>query len=167
MCDGKDWLNITGHATAASIVNACSNTALVAATCSTKITNCNQSFCHTTAGATTTAGCRVCDSSYKGSGTLIAGVGYASCVAQTIANCDVGNPFLNTTCYNCKSGYAVSTDSLSCVAFTTDSNCRQLGTGNTYCSQCDDGYIFNLLVCESSAKLVAVFGLALAAFFFN
>jgi hypothetical protein len=158
-CDNKNWLNVTETGPAIT----CSDTAAVAATCTATLTNCDQSVCYTNAASVTNMSCAKCDSGYTGSGTIANG-GYPACTTTTIANCDIG---AGTACSTCKSGYAVAAAGTSCVAFTTDSNCRAMGTGDTYCGSCDFGYIFNLLVCESSAKLMAFSGLIMALFFFN
>jgi len=159
-CDSKDWLSVTVVATVPTIL--CSDTAAVTATCSTTVTNCDQSLCYT--NTTTTVGCMLCKSGYTGTGAAV-GPGLTSCATTTIANCDIGR---GTDCFKCNSGYAVtSTTNTTCTAYTGDSNCRKLGTGNAYCAECHWGYIFNLLVCESSAKLMAFSGLMMALFFFN
>jgi len=45
MCDSKDWLNLTDHAsTASSRVRACSDTAISTTTCSATISNCANPF---------------------------------------------------------------------------------------------------------------------------
>jgi len=103
-----------------------------------------------------------------GTGTLTANVGYASCTTTgIITNCSIANPILNTACFEAATGYAVNNAGTGVTAFTTDANCRQLGTGNTYCGQCKNGYYFTTTVCTLGAQLMAVSGLIMAAFFFN
>jgi hypothetical protein len=138
-CSSKTWLNITMTGTVPAIT--CSDTAAVTATCATSLTNCEQSVCYTSSASATNVACASCSSGYMGSGTVVF-AGYPSCITNTLANCDVA--FNSTTCSLCKSGYKVAVSGGACVAFTVDSNCRQLGTGNAYCGQCNYDKIFNV-----------------------
>jgi len=169
-CNAMTWLNITGNASAASITMACSATSIDTTTnCTTAVASCAQSACYVAAGATAKAAvCRKCNSGFKGDGTLVTGVGYPSCTSTgIITNCSFANPILNTECFEAATGNCVSFDATGITAFTTDANCRQLGTGNTYCGQCKNGYYFVTTVCTLGAQLMAVSGLIMALFFFN
>jgi len=166
MCDDKTWMNLTDHATASSRLRTCSDTAVNTTTCTAVPSNCAQGLCFVNAAAAVTQGCRRCDDGYMLSGTAISSnegtVGYTTCSTQTITNCEYGSPMNSAHCYSCKSDYAVATADTSCVAFTTDSNCRKLGTGDTYCSQCWHAYYFDTTSCVLSAKLFAFSGLVIA-----
>jgi len=151
ICSTKTWLNITDHATAASIVAGCSNTAAVAATCTTASipTNCDQAVCFTTSAGVTSVGCRSCTTLYKGSSVAIANVGYPTCVlaSSAIANCSIYGAYDITKCEVCITNFAVNAAGALCTAFTTDAGCRQLATGNTYCGKCKDNYYFTTTTC--------------------
>jgi len=166
VCDSMTWLNLTDHLTAGSRVRACSDTAVNTTTCTAVPSNCDQGLCYVNASGTASVGCRLCSSGYKGSGTAISSndgnVGYPTCVSQTITNCDLPSATAATDCYTCNSNYAVVTAGTSCTAFTTDSNCRKLGTGDTYCSQCWHAYYFTTTTCTLTAKIFAFSGLVIA-----
>jgi len=169
MCDGKDWYNVTDNATNASINRACSNIALDATTCDAKVSNCDQSMCFKSTGNAFTKGCLQCSSGYKGGATAITDsdgstIGYTTCVSATITNQELGSPVNNAQAFTCKSDYAVATGGASCVSFTTDSNCRMLGTGNAYCGTCWMGYYFTSATCTLAANLLAFGGLLAAMF---
>merc|ERR1712014_425230 len=97
--------------------------------------------------------------------TSQAGVGlwYTACTTATIANVKYPSSSNPAQAYTCDSDYAVATASTSCVSFTTDSNCRQLGTGDAYCSQCWYSYYFNAVVCTLSAGSLVFGGLVAVA----
>merc|ERR1712070_1365034 len=165
VCNSKTWLNIADNATNASIAITCSDTAINTTTCTAAVANCEQSMCYTL-GATATLGCRLCSSGYKGGATSVTDadgiiLGYTTCTAGSITNAEYYNVMNNAQAGTCKSGYAVANAATSCVAFTTDSNCRSLGTGDTYCGQCWYAYYFSLTVCTLSASLMT-FGAAVA-----
>merc|ERR1712183_574465 len=167
MCNSKDWYNVTDNATNASIIRACSNTALDATTCAAVVANCDQSLCFKSTGNVYTKGCSQCSSGYKGGATAVTDsdgqtIGFTDCVASTIANVDLMMGGSNTLGVTCKSGYAVANNGASCIAFTTDSNCRNLGTGNTYCAGCWFGYYFNLTVCQLASSMMAFGGIVAA-----
>merc|ERR1712232_459679 len=168
-CNSKTWLNLTDNATAASRLRTCSDTAISTTTCASSISNCDQSMCFKSAAGAYTAGCRVCKSGYKGGTTAISGndgtLGYTTCVATTITNSDVGNPTNNAQAYFCKSGYAVSNAGTACTAFSTDSNCRQLGSTGAYCGTCWFAYYFTTTVCTLGTSLAAFAGIVLAALY--
>merc|ERR1711957_455421 len=189
ICSTKTWLNITDHATAASIVAGCSNTAAVAVTCTTASipTNCDQAVCFTTSAGATSVGCRSCTTLYKGSGVAIANVGYPTCVlaSSAIANCSIYGAYDITKCEVCITNFAVNAAGALCTAFTTDAGCRQLATGNTYCGKCKDNYYFTTTTCtigytvpaasstttaasSTTANMIAVSALIMSLlFFFN
>jgi len=115
----------------------------------------------------------LCNEDYKGGATAITSslhgiVGYTTCVAATISNAGYSDPTDNTKVYTCDTGYAAANALTSCIAFTTDSNCRQLDSTNAYCLTCWHSYYFNAGVCVLKAGVVALSGLALALLaFFN
>merc|ERR1711976_32661 len=166
VCDSKTWLNLTDHGTAASRLRTCSDTAVNTTTCTAVPSNCDQGLCYVNAAGAATVGCRMCSSGYKGGATAVSSndgtVGYTTCVSQTVTNCDLGSATNNANCYTCNSNYAVATAQTSCVAFTVDSNCRQLGTGDTYCGQCWHAYYFETTTCILAAKMFAFSGLVIA-----
>jgi len=157
----KTWVN-------ASTTLACTDTALTltGATCA-EISNCEQTLCYD--GTTDTVACGVCKKNYYGSTwEAVNGSGSAACTATpTITNCEQQFQSSATVnkCYTCKSNFAVANDELSCVAYTTDSNCRSLQTGNAACRNCWHAYYWNATVCKLAAKILAVGLLALAALF--
>lgn len=166
MCKSKDWLNVTNHATPASIAITCSNTSISTTTCATKVANCEQSVCFKHTDNTYSVLCGMCSSGYMGSGTRNANLPlYPTCSTNTITNADVGNPGDNAKVYTCKSGHAVANAHTSCVAFTTDSNCRELGTGDTYCGQCWHSYYFDTTTCKMGASLMSFAGIVMAALY--
>lgn len=166
-CNSKDWYNITDHATAATRTRACSDTAASTTTCSATVSNCDQSMCFTSAAAAVSVGCRMCKSGYMMSGTAISSndgnVGYPSCVTMTIANADYGSPIDSTKVLYCKSDYAVATAGTSCISFTTDSNCGQLGSTDAYCGVCWHSYYFDTTTCKLESNLMKVAGLLVVA----
>lgn len=165
MCNGKDWLNLT---MAGTIAVACSNTAGNATTCAATVANCDQSVCSlaNSSGTTYSKLCGSCSKGYKGSGTAVSGM-YPTCTTSgIITNCDLHAGSSN--CYTCASGYAVVTAQTSCTAFTADSNCRKLGTGDTFCQECWAGYYFTATVCTLGAYVMIMSAMTLAVLaFFN
>jgi len=104
------------------------------------------------------------------SGTAIASqadgnVGYTACATMTITNAEYGLNTNSAHVYSCKSGYAVANANTSCTAFTTDSNCRKLGSTGAYCGQCWYAYYFTTTTCTLGANLMAFAGLVLAALY--
>merc|ERR1711862_118115 len=169
VCDGKTWLNITDHATAASIVITCSDTASVPASCSASVSNCKQRMCVTSSTGTSGYGCRQCDEGYTGSGTALVGlnnvVRYSSCTKTgAITNCNYHMVNNSANCYTCNSDYAVAAAATSCTSFTTDSNCRQLSS--TWCHHCWHAYYFDNKKCILAAKLFALTGIVVAVLAF-
>merc|ERR1712151_836987 len=69
MCNGKKWLNLTDSSTPASIVVACSDTAIDTTKCASEVANCSQSVCFKPKTGTNSVLCGQCKSGYKGSGT--------------------------------------------------------------------------------------------------
>jgi len=165
MCDGKDWLNLTNHGTPASRTITCSDTAQNTTTCNATVSNCKQSSCYKTSGGTVSKVCAMCEEGYTASGTQVDSMFYPSCTKSTITNCDYHNPSTPTKCMTCKSDYAVANNDLTCTSFTTDSNCRKLGTGNTYCYTCWMAYYFDTKTCLLGGKILAFVGsLMMAAY---
>lgn len=167
-CNSKTWLNIKDNSQAASIEVTCSDTAIDTSGCSAAIANCAQSACYKNQSGTYTAVCALCNSGYKGSGTLTANVGYASCTnSSIIANCSYADPLDNTKCQVCAANYAVASNQTSCTSFTTDAGCRQLSAAGGFCTYCIDGYYFDSKTCKMAGGIMAFSAMMLAAFFFN
>jgi len=59
-------------------------------------------------------------------------------------------------CHNPTSGHAISSTGIIGVAFTTDTNCRQLSTGDLVCGVCTDAYWFGGSTCYLSAKMLVL-----------
>lgn len=171
-CNSKTWLNITDNSSAASIVIACSATAVDTTNCAAAVSNCTQSYCYKAAGSSTgVKGCALCASGYVGDGTPTA-VGYPTCTQTgAISNCAYANRTDKTKCAVCSTGYAVAiANDTSCTAFTTDANCRKLGGSTTpWCIECKDGYYFDGKgVCLMSSWMMRASALLVALLmFFN
>merc|ERR1712188_218189 len=75
-----------------------------------------------------------------------------------------GNPAANG-CAMGASGYSVSAGNGGVTAYTTDTNCHTLHTGNTTCSECTFGYYWDAAKCVQSAGLIGVFFGAIAVLF--
>jgi len=167
VCDGKDWLNLTDNANAASRIRACSDTALNATTCAAKVSNCEQSLCFKDTSNVYHKGCSMCESGYVPSGTRLTintagNMWYSACSTGAITNAELYSGVNALHAYTCKSSYAVANDNLSCAAFTTDSNCRKLGSG-AWCGECWYSYYFDTTTCKLAAGLMAVGGIVMAA----
>ena len=152
MCN-KDFINQNANTTTVT----CSNTAANTTTCTGKIDNCLQTACYTADGTTYVNNCNMCIKNYAGTGTAT-GVGWSSCAASTaITNCEY--QFLpgasTNACYSCKSNYAVASTSLTCSAYTTDGNCRQLDSSGD-CAYCWHAYYFNISTCKLTAFMTAI-----------
>lgn len=167
MCDGKDWLNY--DSTSSPQVNTCSDTAIDATNCASTISDCEVSMCLKTVSGTK-AVCAMCKSGYAGkSGAYQTNWGmFNACEKSTaIANCDKFTASGSTIqCYTCDSDYAVKSDSTSCVAFTTDSNCRQLNSSNA-CSHCWYSYYWDAAKCTLKANLCSFVSLVFAFLYIN
>lgn len=165
MVCSKDFLNYTS----ASGANACSNTALTGCT---KIDNCDQTVCWDASG-TVTGGCRLCKKDYSQTITSSLKPGGSACASgNTITNCETQFGYYNgsttaAVCATCKSKYAVSNGSAGCTAYTTDSNCRYLASGNTECDSCWHAYYWNTSTCKLVANILSFAMIGVAAFFFN
>jgi len=132
VCNKKIWMNIV-EATGVLAATTCSDTAIVTATCKTKVANCGQSFCtNNTATKKARVGCRQCMKGYVGAtqmkdthGTKALVLGYSTCtLTGHIKNCALSMYNNALHCYTCNSGFAVASIFTSCKAFTLDSNCR-------------------------------------------
>merc|ERR1712139_71599 len=122
----------------------------------TAVANCEYPQVSTTSSGST-AYCALCKKGKGGNSTS------TSCAGTAITNCDYA---YGTSCGACKSKYAVASTGLTCTAFTTDSNCRQLASDGT-CGSCWHAYYFNATVCKLFAKIaVAGFAMAISAFLF-
>lgn len=174
-CNKMTWMNITEKTKAVSSI-ACSNTAVSTTTCKAKVLNCSQNLCVDYGSSTYKVGCNQCAKGFISSGTKISAtntattvLGYSACTATgAITNCELGDFQTPTKCYTCKSGYAVVTAATSCKAFTLDSNCRLLGTGDAECVECWMAYYFNLTKCILGANIMALGGLVMFVLaFFN
>jgi len=168
----KDWFNVVNHATPASQVVTCSDTAIGVTVCDAIPDNCDNGLCLGSKAdpAVYTKGCRLCKSGYMGSGTAMVvdssvTVGFPSCVTNTITNCDVGNGLDVSKCLYCASDFAVVMAETSCGAFTADSNCRITATAGTWCLECWMAYYFDAKVCVLKAGLIGFSMLALLALF--
>lgn len=97
-------------------------------------------------------GCRMCQKNYTGSSwDTVNGAGSTKCTSgMTISNCEYMMQTSASTqvCYSCKSNFAVSNDSQSCVAYTADGNCRSLQPGNTQCHYCWHSYYWDSTTCK-------------------
>jgi len=164
MCNSKKWLNITDHNTPASIAITCVDTAIDTTNCASEVANCDQSICLKPKTGTTSTYCAQCKSGYKGSGTKANGY-YPTCASATITNAELGLGSDNTKVYTCKSGYAVVTLETSCKAFTTDSNCRKLGSTDAFCGECWHSYYFDTTTCKLGATLMSFAGIVMAALY--
>ena len=142
-CNGKLWMNIFNVGGAITIhCSDTSNDDQATPTCTGTLTGCDQLVCiETTEGTAYTKGCRLCSAGFKGA-TIIANIGYETCVddADSITNCSVYGAIDNTICYSCSSGNAVRADSKACLAFSLDTNCRQLSYSGQYCNECKNNY---------------------------
>lgn len=164
VCD-KDFKNWTVTGT----VLACSATAVTLTTACTKVANCMQTVC--VKDTTESFGCSICNKNYSGATYVNATAGTSSCTkTNAITNCEVmyyTSSIANKACHYCKTKYAVKQDDSACVAYTTDSNCRKLHTGDAQCEVCWDAYYWNLTKCKLSAKVfVATLIMALVNFLF-
>jgi len=161
--DFKNWTN-------SSSTLACSNTALtLTGTTCAKVANCMQVLCND--DTTDSFGCVMCNKNYSGATYVNSTVGTSSCTkTNAVTNCEVmyyGSSISDKYCHYCKSGFAVANANTSCVAFTTDSNCRHLQSGDTACRTCWDAYYWDATKCKLAAKVaVATLILALINFLF-
>merc|ERR1712159_958071 len=143
----------------------------------TEISNCRDGMTVwiTGTGITSSSFCSMCKSSYKNGATLDANYGgFTTCTSgAAITNCEYSTTYnsamylssttnANPSCYSCKSKYAVSSTSLTCTSFTTDSNCRQL-TSAGVCGVCWYSYYFNASKCKLASSLMSFAAIALAA----
>jgi len=161
LCKSKTWRN---EAMSAANVNTmtCSNTAINTTTCTkaSEVANCEQMVCrdYASAGSTDYTKCGVCKKDYWGTVDATTGL-YTACGktgTAPITNCQVYYSTGTTNgCYVCKSKFAVKSTGASCVAFTKDSNCRQLQSDDINCSMCWAAYYWNATVCKLSAKVVS------------
>jgi len=177
VCNKKIWLNIVENAGAITS-RACSDTAVKATKCTTKIANCGQNMCvnNTASSGKTTPGCRQCMKGYVGATPVTTAksaspptIGYTTCtLTGALKNCEL-SMFNNALhCYTCKSGFAVASAQTSCATFTLDSNCRKLHTGDAACVECWHSYYFNLAKCVLSANIMALGGMVMFVLaFFN
>jgi len=130
------------------------------------IANCRTTKCSQAAGgaATYTATCQVCDAG-KGAASTTA------CTATILANCDTAYWTAGSTVQGCwypKSGYAVVNAGTSTVAYTTDKNCRQLGSVvTTQCVECWDGYYWNTTMCKLFSKVFVAGFMVFIGMFIN
>lgn len=159
MCN-KDFYNMNASTT----VVTCSNTAASTTVCTGKIDNCAQTACYTADGTTYVSRCKTCNSGYTGSGTATTDIGYSACSKTGIlVNCE--SHYLSgsatTACYSCASNYAVASTSITCSAYTTDGNCRQLDSAGA-CSQCWHAYYWNTSTCKLTAFMTVIPMMALA-----
>lgn len=70
----------------------------------------------------------------------------------TTANTNAGA----AVCHIAETGYAVKSDGLSGATFTTDTNCKQLLSGDTTCGVCIDAYWFGGAKCYLSSRMLAL-----------
>jgi hypothetical protein len=126
------------------------------------ITDCMQVKCFTDDGGTTySSTCNVFDLGKGANATN-------TCTGTIITNCDYASFGTDQNCMYVSSGYAVANDSLSAIAYTTDSNCQRLVTGiTTQCQHCWDGYYWKTTICLLSTKLLGAAFLAVIALIIN
>jgi len=164
-CNSKTWLNL--DAKASPVTRACSDTSSDKTKCATAISNCEQSLCYKHTDSAFYSACAMCKSGYKG-GTDAAFVGFVfrtTCVASTIADCDIGSSSDPQYCSYCKSGKSLANDAKTCIAHSADTNCYRLGTGNSYCYSCWDAYYFDTKTCKLAGQIVGFVGaLAMALY---
>lgn len=114
------------------------------------IPNCLNTVCFS-GKAGNSYGCRMCDKKYSGyiwdennnAGSLV-------CMKIiVISNCEFSLQVSTSTffCYSCLVEFAVSSNETQCVSFTKDTTCRKLGSGNTQCEYCWDGYYWDTVKC--------------------
>ena len=120
------------------------------------IKNCQTTICFEKNDAYT-VGCRLCEPNYSGAGfDTINSAGASSCVASNvITNCEVSWKPTSTTwkCYSCAASYAVTNGQLTCMTFTSDSNCRVMDNTNTACWSCWHAYYWDNNACKLGAML--------------
>lgn len=66
-----------------------------------------------------------------------------------------------STCHDPTSGNAINAAGTAGVAFTTDTSCRQLATGDLVCGVCTDAYWFGGAKCYLTARMLALSAAAL------
>merc|ERR1711977_39012 len=110
----------------------------------TNVTNCT-THAYTGTGSSWTAKCVRCADT-KTSDTT--GNGNANCNGTAPTNCTSSHT--KDECLLCKSGFAVKSDDTSCVAFTTDANCRKLAADSS-CAECTGKYIFDKTKCVAAS----------------
>jgi len=132
------------------------------------IENCKTVVCFKPASGATTSGCRMCNDGYYGTSWEAANsTGSTECTKGSgIGNCEHTRQVGTTShqCYNCKKDYSVDFAQAGCVAWTNDSNCRRLQTGDKTCYYCWHSYFWATDVCKLVSYLtvsvsVAVVGL--------
>jgi len=136
----------------------CSKTAQYSACKKQK--NCNTTLCYKATAANSYNTCKLCKKGYAGA-TLNANAASSNtgCVkSKTLANCSWEYRSSTTviSCFECKSKFAVKSDGLSCLAFTTDKNCRNLDADGSTCSNCFWAYYWDTAKCKLAAKVVIV-----------
>merc|ERR1712153_18694 len=127
------------------------------------IANCRQTMCEQGASgaATYTASCKICDSGKGAASTT-------TCTGTIIANCDMSYWSTAQGCWYPKSGYAVVNAGTSTVAYTTDKNCRKLGSVvTTQCVECWDGYYWNTTMCKLFSKVFVAGFMVFIGMFIN
>jgi len=126
----------------------------------TKIKNCLTTVCFNATTGDSSTGCRMCEKGYVGlTWDSLNNAGSSVCKEITmIANCDFHMQQSSSVqhCYSCGSGYAVSSDSKTCISYTTMADCRTLQTGNTDCYYCWHSYYWDGELCKLNGVLIGV-----------
>jgi hypothetical protein len=139
-----------------------------------KVKNCLTTVCFNSTTGNSTTGCRMCKKGYVGlTWDSVNGAGSSVCKKVTmIANCDFHLQQSSSVqlCYSCASNYSVSSDALTCISFTTISDCRTLQAGNVDCHYCWHSYFWDGELCKLTGNLIRVYkmigllGIALGVF---
>lgn len=126
----------------------------------TKIENCLTTVCFNATTGDSTIGCRMCEKGFVGlTWDSLNNAGSSVCKKTTmIQNCDfhIQQSSSVHNCYSCASGYSVSSDSKTCVSYSTISDCRTLQTGNSECYYCWHSYYWDGSLCRLDGGLMGV-----------
>jgi len=164
-CDGQKFFNKVDNGTAQS----CSDTAPSGMTTCVEIANCWQTVCNS--AATVLTYCAACQydtyPTYSTSGTTS---GYITSCSTTvpstaIANCtshsgSVAGTTVTRSCGGCKTGYAVASTGLTCIAHTgtNSEGCLSLDADGVSCTTCWHAYYFSTSVCILKSFVGALAG---------
>jgi hypothetical protein len=128
-----------------------------------EIEHCKTVVCFKPSSGDLTSACRMCDKGYYGSSwEATNSTGSEVCTkGMGIGNCELTRQVGASShiCYACEKNYTVDFDQTGCIAWTIDSNCRRLQTGNKDCYYCWHSYFWASNVCKLGSYLMGCMGI--------